>query len=59
MKTCEYCGEPIEGEALPITPISDSGAAPDVYWHREREACARPRPPRPGESLVRQRVRPL
>lgn len=56
MKICEYCGEPIEGEALAITPVSDSSAAPDVYWHRERAACRRPRPPRPGESLVR---RPL
>lgn len=57
MKRCEYCGQLIEGEALEITPISDAGAAPSVYWHKERAACARPRPPRAADSPLARHLR--
>lgn len=57
MKVCEYCEQLIEGEALIITPVSDSGAAPDVFWHRERAACGRPRPPRADDTRMQPGVR--
>lgn len=57
VKTCEYCGRPIEGEALPITPVSERGAAPTVYWHKERAACGRPRPPRAVDSPLQRQLR--
>lgn len=57
MKTCEYCGQRIAGEALEITPVSDSCAMPNVYWHKEQQDCGRPRPPRSADSVLPPSIR--
>lgn len=59
MRICEYCEKPIDGEALEITPVSDRGARPSVFWHKERSACGRPRPPVAADSPLTRQLRRL
>lgn len=44
---CDHCGQLIKGEALEITPVSDRGARPSVYWHKKASECS---PILPSES---------
>ena len=39
MKHCHSCGHLIEGEAVEITPFSDSGAKPTLWRHPTPGAC--------------------
>ncbi|MFJ4867787.1 hypothetical protein [Streptomyces sp. NPDC088757] len=60
MKRCGYCGTLIEGEPLEITPASEAGARPTVYWCREQKPCqARQRAAaRSGSSAIRRYLIP-
>ncbi|MEU3604432.1 hypothetical protein AB0E83_03020 [Streptomyces sp. NPDC035033] len=54
---CDYCGRRIDGEVLAIVPLSDSGARPTVYWHRDHAECARPRPISVEDTVLQRRLR--
>ena len=53
MIRCQSCGYVIVGEAREVTPHSDSGARPTVYWHETAEACTAAKEQRIASPLQR------
>ena len=39
MKYCSYCGNRIEGAALPIGDDAANGAHAPAFWHADRSEC--------------------